>query len=235
MERITSGKDLEALRLSWSIREQGAITLSVCGGTGCRANASRKVFEALEAEVRRTGGQKKILLKRTGCHGFCEKGPVIIVYPSHICYVKVKPADAAEIISQALLGGPPIKRLLWSNGIQTAERFEDIPFYRRQKRRLLADGPRIDPLSIEDYIGCGGYAALRRALESMTPEAVVAEIKKSGLRGRGGGGFPTAAKWEAARAASGSTKYVVVNGDEGDPGAFMDSGLMEGNPHSVIE
>ena len=204
------------------------------GGTGCRANASQRVYEALAAEIAKSPGGKNLLLKRTGCLGFCEKGPILIVFPSETCYVNVKPSDAAEIVAQAI-AGDAVERLLWRHGEKTAKRRGDIPFYKYQSRRLLADSARIDPLSIEDYIDCGGYAALARVLGSMTPEAVVAEIKKSGLRGRGGGGFSTGAKWEAARRGADAVKYVVVNGDEGDPGAYMDRSLLEGAPHSVLE
>jgi len=235
MEQLKSYNDLEALRSSRKIGAKSVITLSLCSGTGCRANASQLVHEALAAEIAKTAPGTTILLKRTGCHGFCEKGPILIVYPSNVCYVKVTPDDAGEIVSQAMAGGPAIARLLWNHGKQTATVHEDIPFYKHQTRRLLAHSTRIDPLSIEDYIDCGGYAALSLALGSMTPAEVVAEIKKSGLRGRGGGGFPTAAKWEAAKAAGRSIKYVVVNGDEGDPGAYMDRSLLEGSPHSVLE
>jgi NADP-reducing hydrogenase subunit HndC len=236
VKRVRSAADLDALRLSVTAAKQEKIMLSLCSGTGCRANLSRKVYEALQAEIDNCSNlSPKVILKRTGCHGFCERGPILIVYPSEICYLNVKPTDAAEIVEKTVLKGLVIDRLVWKNGETSAVRHADIPFYAHQKRRLLAGNTIIDPTDILDYIGCGGYAALAKALSSMTPQQVIAEIKKADLRGRGGGGFPAARKWEATRNAADPVKYVVVNGDEGDPGAYMDRSILEGTPHSVLE
>jgi NADH:ubiquinone oxidoreductase subunit F (NADH-binding)/(2Fe-2S) ferredoxin/Pyruvate/2-oxoacid:ferredoxin oxidoreductase delta subunit len=211
------------------------ITLCLCSGTGCRAYASEKVFAALADELKAQGAPDNVVLKRTGCHGFCERGPILIVYPKEICYLSVKPADAAEIVRRTVLGSEVIERLVWKENGDACVRESDIPFYKHQTRIVLANNARMDPVSIEDYIGCGGYAALAKALFRMKPGEVVAEIKASNLRGRGGGGFPTGLKWEATRKAAGAVKYVIVNGDEGDPGAYMDRSILEGAPHSVLE
>jgi NADH-quinone oxidoreductase subunit F len=169
--------------------------------------------------------------------GFCEQGPRVTIYPEEICYFKVKPEDAPEIVSKSILEKKVVERLLYKDpdtgkGVQ---KLEDIPFYKYQHRLLLENNAKIDPKNIEDYIALGGYSALAKVLFEMKPEQVIEEIKKSKLRGRGGGGFPTGQKWETTRNAPGEPKYVIVNCDEGDPGAFMDRSLMEGNPHSVLE
>jgi NADH-quinone oxidoreductase subunit F len=232
---LKSPEDLIALQNRIKAENKGSIVLSLCSGTGCRANASHKVFEALSEELGKINADSKFILKRTGCHGFCEKGPILVIYPQEICYVSVKPSDARDIVLKTLVNGRVLHHLLWKNDASSAVKPLEIPFYKHQTKYLLADNPRIDPTNIEDYLGCNGYSALKRALFSMTPQEVIREIKKAGLRGRGGGGFPTGVKWEATREAEGSEKYVVVNGDEGDPGAFMDGSLLEGTPHSVLE
>jgi NADH-quinone oxidoreductase subunit F len=235
VKKLTSSGELDALRRLLVKETEGVTIISLCSGTGCRANASQKVFEALSAELAKIGAPPKVRITRSGCHGFCERGPIIVIYPSEICYLKVKPEDAAEILTKTALKGEVIDRLTWkTNGIPEPLH-RKIPFYQHQTRRLLADNAKIDPTSIEDYIGAGGYAALQRALFSMTPEQVVAAVKESELRGRGGGGFLTGVKWEATRAESDPEKFVVVNGDEGDPGAYMDRSILEGTPHAVLE
>jgi NADH-quinone oxidoreductase subunit F len=234
VRKLTSAKDLDALRETAVARKRNKTILSLCSGTGCRANGSQKVFEALRSELDKSVCPDVVLLQ-TGCHGFCEKGPILIVYPSEICYLNVKPTDAPEIIAKTVKSNEVINRLVWKNGAESVPRHSDIPFYARQKRFLLANNTHIDPRDIRDYIGCGGYAGLAHALFSMTPRQVIDEIKKAGLRGRGGGGFPAATKWEATRNAKEPVKYVVVNGDEGDPGAYMDRSILEGTPHSVLE
>jgi NADH-quinone oxidoreductase subunit F len=175
--------------------------------------------------------------KGTGCPGFCERGPVVVIYPEGICYLQVKPEDVPEIVATTIVEKKVVERLLYvdpSTGEQ-ALRESDIPFYRHQKRNVIGQNIRIDSKSIEDYLALGGYSALAKALFEMTPDEVLEEVKRAGLRGRGGGGFPTWRKWEESRRAPGDIKYVIVNADEGDPGAFMDRAVLEGNPHSVLE
>jgi NADH-quinone oxidoreductase subunit F len=233
--RLKSAEDLDNLRRSAVAAKQGRVMLSLCSGTGCRANGSQKVYEALTAELDKCGKSRDIVLKRTGCHGFCEKGPILIIYPSEICYLNVRPGDVAEIVEKTVVKGQVIERLVWKKAGAMAARHSEIPFYANQKRLLLAHNTVIDPTDILDYIGFGGYAALSKVLFSMSPTQVIEEIKKADLRGRGGGGFPAARKWEATRNAAERVKYVVVNGDEGDPGAYMDRSILEGTPHSVLE
>ncbi len=213
--------------------------LRVCDGTGCRALGSQKVLASLQEEIKNTKLDTPIEVIGTGCPGFCECGPLVTVYPQRISYQKVKPADVPEIVSETLVKQRTIERLLYTDPA-TGEHIHtepELPFYQKQMRMVLDFNGRIDPKRIEDYISLGGYSALVKVLEGMTPEGVIAEIKASGLRGRGGAGFPAGKKWELARAnmlTSGSG-YLVCNADEGDPGAFMDRSVMEGNPHSVIE
>jgi NADH:ubiquinone oxidoreductase subunit F (NADH-binding)/(2Fe-2S) ferredoxin/NAD-dependent dihydropyrimidine dehydrogenase PreA subunit len=210
--------------------------VAVCGGTGCRAQGATRVFEALCAETEARGAEASVGMRVTGCHGFCERGPLVLLLPEGILYQRVQVADVAEIVDKTLLGGEVLERLLCEDpatGLRYSKEAE-IPFYRHQQRIVLRDTGQIDPASIDDYIAVGGYSALVRALE-MGPEAVLEEVKRSGLRGRGGAGFPAGRKWEACRDSSGDLKYVVCNADEGDPGAFMDRSILEGNPHSVLE
>jgi NADH-quinone oxidoreductase subunit F len=238
-KRLSSPQELEQLRkhiLSRRHTEQTVIT--VCTGTACQTYGSLHVFQALTEEIKRQGlAASVVTAKPTGCHGFCEKGPVIVIFPQEICYVKVKLADVPEIVSKTLAQGEIIDRLLYLDPVtgQKIARDPEIPFYKNQMRLLLGNNRYINPRDIEDYIALGGYHALCKALFQMTPEQVLQEIKKSNLRGRGGGGFPTGIKWETTRNAPGEPKYVIVNCDEGDPGAYMDRSLMEGNPHSVLE
>ena len=175
--------------------------------------------------------------RRTGCHGFCEKGPIVVIYPEEICYLQVTAEDIPEITSQTLKEKKVVDRLLYVDPTtgEKATLESDIPFYKNQERLVLGFNTRIDPKSIEDYLAIGGYQALAKALFEMTPEQVIGEVKAANLRGRGGAGFPAGIKWEAARKTPGELKYVIVNCDEGDPGAYMDRSLMEGNPHSVLE
>ena len=235
---IRSPKDLEKLREEIkSKRKPSKSSISVCVSTGCVALDAPKVKEAFIAELEKQGLKDQVEIKETGCLGFCEQGPRVTIYPEEICYFKVKPEDAPEIVTKSILEKKVVERLLYKDpdtgkGVQ---KLEDIPFYKYQRRLLLENNAKIDPKNIEDYITLGGYSALAKVLFEMTPEQVVEEVKKSKLRGRGGGGFPTGLKWETTRNASGEPKYVIVNCDEGDPGAFMDRSLMEGNPHSVLE
>jgi NADH-quinone oxidoreductase subunit F len=235
---IRSPKDLEKLREEIkSKRKPSKSSVSVCVSTGCVALDASKVKEAFIAELEKQGLKDQVEIKETGCLGFCEQGPRVTIYPEEICYFKVKPEDAPEIVSKSILEKKVVERLLYKDPAtgKEVQKLEDIPFYKYQRRLLLENNAKIDPKNIEDYIALGGYSALAKVLFEMTPEQVVEEVKKSKLRGRGGGGFPTGLKWETTRNAPGEPKYVIVNCDEGDPGAFMDRSLMEGNPHSVLE
>ncbi|MGQ9639487.1 MAG: NADH-ubiquinone oxidoreductase-F iron-sulfur binding region domain-containing protein [Candidatus Bathyarchaeia archaeon] len=236
--RISSPEDLEKLRKEIRAkREPSKPTVSVCVSTGCVALGAWNVVEALKAELKKQGLKDKVEIRETGCLGFCEQGPRVTIYPEEICYFKVKPEDVTEIVSKITLGKQVVERLLYKDPTtnRRAQKLEDIPFYKYQLRLLLEDNAKIDPKNIEDYIAIGGYSALAKSLFEMTPEQVIEEIKKANLRGRGGGGFPAGLKWETTRNAPEEPKYVIVNCDEGDPGAFTDRSLMEGNPHSILE
>ena len=187
--------------------------------------------------VRQTGADVAIEAKGVGCHGLCERGPIVIVHPGNIFYQRVEEPDVAEIFRETVLGGRVVERLLYGDPATNkhARTADEIPFYKAQQRIALAHCGVIDPASLEDYIEAGGYSALAKALTTMTPEQVLEEVERSGLRGRGGGGFSTGRKWRSCRNAAGEPKYVICNGDEGDPGAFMDRVVMEGDPHAVLE
>ncbi len=209
----------------------------VCGGTGCSASGSLKVQEALHAELTKKGLDKEVMVVQTGCHGFCEMGPLVIVYPEGTFYVRVKEEDIPELVESHLYKGRIVQRLLYKEPVthESVPNYNELGFYKKQMRMVLANCGHINPEIIEEYIAVGGYEALGKVLTTMTPEQVVDEMKKSGLRGRGGGGFPTGMKWDFTRKAAGDKKYVVCNADEGDPGAFMDRSVLEGDPHRVIE
>ena len=211
-------------------------TIFVCQGTGCISGRSDKVFAALRAEVAGQG-LRDVEVDFTGCHGFCEQGPNVVVEPEGTFYTHVEEEDAREIVASHLRNGKPVERLFYHDPVtgQAVPRYSEINFYSKQDRVILRNCGHINPERIEDYIAAGGYRAARRALLDMTPEAVIAEIGRSGLRGRGGAGFPTARKWEFCRNAPGTQKYVICNADEGDPGAFMDRSILEADPHAVIE
>lgn len=236
MKRLTSTKQLEDLRNSLNQkRDSGLPTISVCGGTGCSAQGSNEMREAFKSLIKEKGIKANLLF--TGCHGFCENGPLVVIGPKKVFYNQVKAEDVPEIVEKTLLKGQLVERLLYVDSA-TKKRVEyegDVPFYQKQQRLIFGLNGKIDPAKIEDYIAAGGYKALEKALSRMTPREIVEEVKKSGIRGRGGAGFPTGLKWEATRKAHGDLKYIIANCDEGDPGAFMDRSLMEGNPHSVIE
>ncbi|MBW1997545.1 MAG: 4Fe-4S binding protein [Deltaproteobacteria bacterium] len=238
MGRIESSEQLEELRRSLlSEKEAKETKITVCTGTGCRASGAEEVMKAFEREIGKNGFRAEVTTKGTGCHGFCERGPLVVLDPDGIFYQKVKPEDVPEILSETVKNKRIIKRLLYEDPT-TGERItheKDVPFYKKQQRLLLAKSLDLDPTDIGDYIAHGGYGALAKVLGRMTPEEVIREVKKSGLRGRGGGGFPTGVKWETCRNAEGDPKYVICNADEGDPGAYMDRSLLEGNPHGVIE
>lgn len=238
MGRLTS-KD-EFVRWAQRARAGAAAqgrTLALCCGTGCSAGGSQRVADALQAEADRRGLGDTLHIKRTGCQGFCERGPMVVLRPEGIFYNNVEPEDALEIIEKTVLGGAVIDRLLFVDPAtkQKVQREQDISFYVKQKRVLLQHNGRIDPLSIEDYVAVGGYGAVVKALTEMTPEAVIDEVREAGLRGRGGAGFSTGTKWGFCRKAPGNEKYLICNADEGDPGAFMDRSILEGTPHAVLD
>ena len=212
-------------------------TVLVCQGTGCVSGGSEQVFSLLKDELESSGHDEDILVKRTGCHGFCQQGPLIVIEPESIFYTKVKMDDMPEIIQALLPGGKALERLFYRDPATDKHipHYHDIPFYSKQERTILKYCGYIDPEDIKDYLEIGGYKALRKAISEMTPGNVISEVKNSGLRGLGGAGFPAGRKWEACRKAPGDIKYVICNADEGDPGAFQDRSVMEGNPHSVIE
>jgi NADP-reducing hydrogenase subunit HndC len=237
MAKLRSPADLEKKREQiLSQRDPNKPCVTICSGTGCHVLGSDKVAEAFVSEISKNGLTAKVDVRRTGCHGFCERGPVVVMFPEGTCYLGVKPADVPDVVSQTLGDKQLVERLLYKDSAgKTIAHERDIPFYKFQSRIVFGNNTRIDPKSIDDYIALGGYSALAKALFKMSPEEVLGEVKKSNLRGRGGGGFPAGVKWETTRNAPGDIKYVIVNADEGDPGAFMDRSLLEGNPHSVIE
>jgi NADH:ubiquinone oxidoreductase subunit F (NADH-binding)/(2Fe-2S) ferredoxin len=236
--RIRSVEDLARLRESILAQEKSdSKTLIVCCGTGCLASGGGEVRLSFIDEVRRQGPEEDIVVRKTGCRGFCERGPLVVVSPENILYQSVSKEDTPEIVSETILKGELVDRLLFEDET-TGEKCvheADIPFYKKQARRVLRNCGHIDPTSVEDFIRVGGYEALAMALSKMSPEEVIDCVKESGLRGRGGAGFPTGRKWESSRNAPGDEKYIIANGDEGDPGAFMDRSVMEGDPHSVLE
>ena len=220
----------------------------LCAGTGCIAYGTMKVFEQFKREMegsglkvilelRTEGADHDVRLSKSGCQGFCQMGPLVSVVPDGILYTKVRQEDVAEIVQQTLVGGQTVDRLLYKDPAtrKACRGLEDNPFYARQSRFVLHECGFLDPEDIQEFIQHGGYGAARKAYLEMTPEEICKKIMDSGLRGRGGGGFPTGRKWEAARVQTSTKKYVICNGDEGDPGAFMNRSVMEGNPHSVIE
>jgi len=214
-------------------------TVYVCCGTGCLANNSMDVYKELKELVQKyeADAEVKTIVKATGCNGLCEKGPLVKIEPENICYSKVKPADAEEIVKKTLMKGEIIDRLLIYDAAlkKRVISHKDTDFYRCQMKIALRNIGEIDPANIDDYIERGGYEALRKVLFSMTPDEIISEIEKSGLRGRGGGGFPTGVKWRQCSMFDNFPKYVICNGDEGDPGAFMDRSIMEGDPNTIIE
>ena len=238
MPRINSPSELEKFRQDiLTKRDPNKPCITLCSGTACHATGSEQVAIAMVQELEKQGLKGEVEFRRTGCHGFCEKGPIVVIDPDEICYLQVAPQDVPEIIEQTLKGKQVIERLIYVDPT-TGEKItheSDIPFYKNQKRMVFAPNRRINPGSIEDYLAIGGYQALAKALFKMTSEKVISEMKAANLRGRGGGGFPAGQKWEFTRNAPGEPKFVVVNCDEGDPGAYMDRSIMEGNPYGVLE
>ena len=210
-----------------------------CGGTGCTSSGSAQIIERFEQKIRENGLDKEVKVIRTGCFGLCEAGPVVIIYPEGTFYSRVKVDDVDEIVSEHLLKGRPVQHLVYKDHAtqeQNANKaLDEITFYKYQKRIALRNCGVIDPENIDEYLAFDGYKALEKALTKMTREEVIDEILKSGLRGRGGGGFPTGLKWKFTYNSPGPVKYVACNADEGDPGAFMDRSVLEGDPHCVLE
>ncbi len=241
--RLNAPGDLETLRNKIiESRDPNRPEIVVCHGNGCLASGAPKVAEAFKAALAETGINAKLMpgVKTTGCQGLCSKGPLVQIRPQGYFYERVQPKDALEIVEKSVMAGEPVERLMHKDPETGKPLYteEEIPFYSLQERLVLRRIGKIDPTDISDAIAEGAYAGLAKALHSMTPEEVVREVEKSGLRGRGGAGFPTGRKWRSALSAiekKGRPVYVVVNGDEGDPGAFMDGAIMEGDPHSVLE
>ena len=209
----------------------------VCAGTGCTSGGSLKVIAKFKDEVKAAGLEKEVAVVETGCQGFCEHGPLVIIYPEGTFYTHVTPEDVPEIVSEHLLKGRIVGRLLYKEPIteESVPDYAQIDFYKKQHRQVLKNCGRINPDSLEEYIGADGYEGLAKVLLTMTPQQVVEEMKKTGLRGRGGGGFPTGMKWGFCQKSPGPKKYIICNADEGDPGAFMDRSLLEGDPHAILE
>jgi len=238
MPRISSADELAKVSQEMiARRDPNKPRISICAGAGCVASGANEVIAAFKAEIEKQGLTTEVDTKGTGCPGFCERGPILVIYPEEICYVQVKPEDVPEIVSQTIKEKKVVDRLLYADPAtgEKATHESDIPFYKNQERIILSSNIKIDPKNIDDYLALGGYSALAKALFQMTSEQVLEEVKKSNIRGRGGGGFPAGRKWEGSRNAPEPIKYVIVNADEGDPGAFMDRALLEGNPHSILE
>ena len=222
-------------------------SILICAGTGCIAGGAMKIYDNFKSECEARGlkvyvglkhdsdEEKSLHVKMSGCHGFCEMGPLVHIEPMGVMYIHVKPEDCHEILEKTVLGGEVIDRLVYHLDGTAYPKQEDIPFYKKQHRVVLENCGTSDAEDIEEYIAKGGYSAFEKALFEMTDEQICRNILDSGLRGRGGGGFPAGRKWDGARKQKSAKKYIVCNGDEGDPGAFMDRSVMEGNPHSVLE
>ncbi len=238
MPRLKDSPALDGLRDELNGRwEPGLTTLTMCAGTACRACGCMPVAEAMAAQIEAEGLSDRVRLRLTGCHGFCEQGPLAIIDPAGILYRRLTEADVPEIVARTLKKGEVVERLLYTDPVsgEVVSQESEIPFYKAQERVLLADNRLLSPSDIDDYVAIGGYTALAKVLTGMPPEGVIEEIEASGLRGRGGGGYPTARKWAQCRAADGGRRFVICNADEGDPGAYMDRSVLEGNPHSVLE
>ncbi|NMB74891.1 MAG: FAD-dependent oxidoreductase [Myxococcales bacterium] len=238
MMRFENEKQLTTYRERLiAAHDPSKVRICVCGGTGCNAQGSVSLVEALQAAVKKYALQDKIEVKVTGCHGFCERGPIVVVRPENIFYVRVKAEDADELVRVTCVEHGVVERLQYVDPASGERilREQDVPFYKKQMRIILSENGHLDPTSIDDYIRIGGYSALAKTLTRLTPEEVIAEVKASGLRGRGGAGFSTGRKWEMCRQQPGDTKYIICNADEGDPGAYMNRSEIEGNPHLMIE
>ena len=211
--------------------------ITVCGGTGCQSSDSTKIIQNLQNEIQKAGLSDEVTVSVTGCFGFCEKGPIVHINPDNTFYIQVTPADAEEIVSEHLLNGRSVQRLLYEEPSikEKVKRQDEMSFYKKQKRIALRNCGFINPEDITEFIGANGYLALAQAITQMTPDEVIKVMIDSGLRGRGGGGFPTGKKWASAKSYDADQKYIICNADEGDPGAFMDRSILEGDPNSVME
>lgn len=212
-------------------------TITMCGGTGCQASGCLPVVNAMNAKLASEGLADTVHLRVTGCHGFCEQGPLMVIEPGNIFYCHISPDDIEEIVSRTIMNGELIDRLLYTDPVsgKKIQIESEIPFYRAQDRVLLGQNKLVDPTSVEDYVAIGGYSALAKTLTDLNSDQTIAEVEASGLRGRGGGGFPTGQKWRITRAQPAKERYIICNADEGDPGAYMDRSVLEGNPHAVLE
>ena len=239
MNRINTPSDLENFKRELlAIEDPDAPRIEVCLGTGCLSQGADKVVAAFREELEKQGLNSLVEgIKETGCAGFCENGPRVAIYPEGFCYFHVDPSDIPEIVSKTIIGKEVVKRLLYVDPVseEVYEKMDDIPFFKHQTKNILRNCGKIDPTKIEEYIVTDGYQALSRVLTSMKPEDVIDEVRAAKLRGRGGAGFPTGLKWHLTRIVEGNPKYIVANCDEGDPGAFMNRSLIEGDPHSVLE
>ena len=238
MQLINSPAELEEFRKGiLSQRDPNKTCITLCSGSACHATGSRDVAASLADELEKQGLSGTVDIRRTGCHGFCERGPIIVIHPDEICYFQIHPDDVPEIISETIKERKVIERLLYNDPGTNEKIIEEskIPFYKYQLRLVFGSNSSVDPKSIDDYLAIGGYSALAKALDRMTSQEVLDEIKKANLRGRGGGGFPAGRKWQGSRNDPEPVKYVIVNADEGDPGAYMDRSLLEGNPHAILE
>lgn len=238
MRKINHASDLDALRKQFQEKRKDIhSTIIMCGGTGCEASQASAVIDAVKNELKKQKLAKGVHVRATGCHGFCEQGPLMVIEPGNIFYCHLTPKDAGEIVSKTVRKGEIVERLLYTDPVsgKKIHTEAEIPFYRAQDRQLLSYNKLVDPCSIEDYIAVGGYMALAKVLDGIAPESVIKEIKDSGLRGRGGGGFPTGRKWAECYDEPSDEKYVICNADEGDPGAYMDRCVLEGNPYIVLE
>ncbi|MBW2245950.1 MAG: NADH-quinone oxidoreductase subunit NuoF [Deltaproteobacteria bacterium] len=238
MKKVKTAQELKSLQEEIkNSRDPEKPCITICAGTGCLTYGSQKLVDNFRSEIEKQNLKGKVEVRASGCHGFCERGPLVVINPQNIFYQRVGLDDAEEIIKETVLNGQIIDRLLYVDPV-TQEKIlheDEIPFYKRQMRLVFGMNGNIDPNSLEDYLAIGGYSALIKVLNGMEPEAIIEEIKTAGLRGRGGGGFSMGLKWEATRKAPGFPKYIICNADEGDPGAYMDRSLLEGNPYSILE
>ncbi len=238
MKKIKTLQELDNFRNSiLKKRDPSKPCIVLCGGTGCRAYEWEEVVRSFEAEIEKCGLKEKVAIRITGCHGLCERGPLVAIHPQKIFYQQVKASDVPEIISETVLQSKVIKRLLYEDPVKNEKVIHEdqVNFYKKQQRLIFGNNGKIDPTNITDYIAIGGYTSLSKVLASISPEQIIEEITASGLRGRGGGGFFTGKKWWYCRQAQEDTKYVICNADEGDPGAYMDRSILEGNPHCILE
>jgi len=238
MSKLVSTAEFENLRKTLLDKtDPEAPCITICSGTGCHAYGCGKVSDAFKQEIKKKKLGRKVKVRTTGCHGFCERGPLVVIYPKKIFYQRVGVKDVPEVISETIMKGNLVERLLYVDP-DTKEKIvyeDDVPFYKKQQRLIFGNNGIIDPTSIDDYLVAGGYTALAKVLNGMSSKEVISTVKEANLRGRGGGGFPAGVKWESCSNAEGDERYVICNADEGDPGAYMDRSLLEGNPHSVLE